>query len=439
MPYTFVKEIARGGFGRVCEVCDDHGDLYAMKLLEPSAQLAHVPMDLLKKRFEREVKYQQAISHPNVVAIHDVDINVDPPYCIMELAIGTLHDDIVADHTLGGNPKSALFDILAGLEYLAEKGFIHRDLKPQNVLKLQNQDGSFRYAISDFGLMHPGTADTTTLTVTGAQGGTQFYAAPELMQDFSRATISADIYAFGAILHDIFAAQQRIPYTQLTVSGTMGPVLEKCTKTNPKRRYTSIAELREDLFAVLNAGTLVFTSSREQRAVELLGEHRALTSDEWDEVFLALDENESKSVRNDNIFLALRGEHIAQLNEDSPELVKSLGMRFCEFVMSRGFNFDYCDILSARLEVFFDLGDTELKALVLLGFLELGVSHNRWLVERNFYRRVLEDADDNVMQRFLVEVGVRAYRLKARIQHLLSSIVVDPQAFHPLLKVAIGQ
>jgi serine/threonine protein kinase len=200
--YTFVSEISRGGFGRVVKVKDEHGALFAMKLLEPSAQMAQVPIEQLKKRFEREVKYQQSISHPNVVKIHDMDMNANPPYCVMELAEGTLADDIAQDHTLGGDPKSALFDILNGLEFLAEQGFIHRDLKPQNVLKLRNLDGAIRYAISDFGLMRPGNSDTTTLTVTGAQGGTQNYAAPELMQDFSRATTAADIYAFGAILHE---------------------------------------------------------------------------------------------------------------------------------------------------------------------------------------------------------------------------------------------
>lgn len=357
----------------------------------------------------------------------------------MDLAIGTLANDIAADHTLGGDPKHALFDILAGLEYLAEKGFIHRDLKPQNVLKFQNPDGTIRYAISDFGLMHPGTADTTTLTVTGAQGGTQYYAAPELMQDFSRATIAADIYSFGAILHDIFVAQARIPFTQLTTSGPIGPILEKCTKTNPKRRYSSIAKLREDLFAVLNSGQIVFNSSKEQRAVELLDEHRDLTSDEWDEVFLSLDENEVKGIRNDNIFRALRSEHISQLNGDSPDLAKSLGVRFSEFVMNRSFDFDYCDILAARMAVFFEIGDTELRALILLAFLELGVSHNRWLVERSFHTRALEDAADNVIQRFLVEVGVRDYPFKGKIAHLLLSISVEMDTLHPLLRAAIGQ
>ncbi|MEF3073795.1 serine/threonine-protein kinase [Methylobacter sp. Wu1] len=437
--YTYIKDIDRGGFARVLLVQNEYGVLFAMKVLDPSPQLAHVPIDQIKRRFEREVKYQQALHHPNIVSIVDVDTNNNPPYCVMEFATGgTLAKDLAFDHTLAGNPKPALFDILSGLDFLAKKGIIHRDLKPQNVLKFLNSDGTFRYAISDFGLMDPGATDSTTLTVTGAQGGTAFYAAPELMQDFSRATVRADIYSFGAILHDIFVAQPRIPYTKLTASPPIGPILEKCTETNPSRRYASISELREDLFAALSTAQLFFTSSKEQRAVELLGEHRDLSSDEWDKIFLALDENEAKSTANDNIFRALRNEHIVQLNQDSLQLVKSLGMRYCKFAMSQGFEFSYCDIISAKLETLFAIGDIELKAFVLLALLELGVSHNRWAVERAFYHRTMADADANVINRFLLEVQVRGYPIKMRIQHLLVSISANAEFFHSLLKAALA-
>lgn len=352
----------------------------------------------------------------------------------MELAEGTLHDDIRIDHTLSGNPGPALFDILNGLEELARRGFIHRDLKPQNVLKIRNPGGTFRYAISDFGLMRPIGSETTTLTATGVQGGTQNYAAPELMQDFSRATIAADIYSFGAILHDIFVAQPRIPFTQLTAAGGIGKIIERCTKTNAARRYKNIAEVREDLFSAFNSGPISFHSSREQKAVELLSEARPLTSEEWDEIFIAIENNDTKNISNRNIYKALRIEHIIGLSQDSPELTKSIGIRFSEDCFSGSFDFDYCDILSARLDVFYSVGDIELRAIILLALLQLGVSHNRWLVERNFYARASITCDPDTMNRFIIEASVRNYALKHPISHLCLSIGVSRENLHPALR-----
>jgi len=70
MNYKITREIARGGFGRVYEVVDDKGAKFAMKILEPAASMVNVPIEQLKKRFEREVKYQSALSHPNIAKIH---------------------------------------------------------------------------------------------------------------------------------------------------------------------------------------------------------------------------------------------------------------------------------------------------------------------------------------------------------------------------------
>ena len=439
-PFKTIKEIDHGGFAKVYLVEGSDGKHYALKALEPASLLLQsVPIQDLKRRFVREATYQESINHPNVVPVLHVDTSTEPPFYVMPLADGSLAKDLAADHTLSGAPKHALFEILAGLEHISEKGFVHRDLKPANVLKFSTGTGADRYAISDFGLMNPGDVDTTTLTVTGAKGGTELYAAPELMVDFSRATTAADIYSFGAILHDIFVAQPRIPYTQLSAAGPIGPIIERCTKTNPRRRYKSIAELREDLFNVLDTAPPTFHSGHEQRAAELLQSSSDLTSDQWDEVLMALDENDDKGIRNDDLLRTLRNEHFAQLNVDSPELVKSLGLRFCDFVMERSFDFDYCDILSSRLEAIYEVGDTELKAITILAFLELGTSHNRWLVERNFYRRVLNDASPNLIQRFITEAKVRDYSLAKKIAHINRSITVDTAKYHPFLIAALAK
>lgn len=187
MNYTSIRELGRGGFGQVEEVSDIQGGRFARKEFCPNDELKiFIGKGLLdevdlKKRFFKEVKYQSQIQSRNVVKIFDSDLNATSPWYVMELAAGTLQDDLTADRTLGANLKIVLFDILAGLEAIHDLGITHRDLKPVNVLKFLDPGSSVRYAISDFGLITALTSDTTTITKTGHGGGTPIYAAPELI------------------------------------------------------------------------------------------------------------------------------------------------------------------------------------------------------------------------------------------------------------------
>jgi eukaryotic-like serine/threonine-protein kinase len=198
MTYTVIREIGKGNFGVVKLVKDDEGNRWALKVFTPP-NLPDVSNEELRARFEREVRYQLQIDHPNVVRIVDFDLAADPPWFVMELAQGSLAEELKADSTLGGDPRRPLFDILAGLEAIHGKGYKHRDLKPANVLKFVSADGDVRYAISDFGLMAPGAGLTSTLTASNMGGGTPLYRAPECALNFKRATVQSDIYSVGAI------------------------------------------------------------------------------------------------------------------------------------------------------------------------------------------------------------------------------------------------
>lgn len=434
--YSQIKELGRGAFGRVFLVKDSSHNKFAMKTLEPMSNIvAAVGMEHLKKRFEREIKYQSLINHLNVVSIVDQDLTCSPPYFVMELANGTLEEELDADRTLGGNPKKPLFDILAGLEALHDIGCVHRDLKPSNVLRFNGKET--RYAISDFGLITAAHSDSTTLTVTSAQGGTPMYAAPELMSDFKRATFSSDIYSFGAILHDIFGGgAKRIPYTELTTPGPIGRIIEKCTKRLPVRRYASIAALRADLFKVLDAGGVTFSSTKEKEVIALLESGKALTEAEWDSVFLVMEENAAVSVSNANIFRALDVAHIKQLTGEAPELLAAMGDDFCSFVKNgRGrFDFDYCDVLAGKLEAFFSGGSVSLQTEVLLALLIMGAEHNRWFVEHKFFRLAGSDMNDNLAARFKTEVEVQEINFERYIAHLERSINESRERLHPILQ-----
>ena len=364
MTYKAIKEIGRGSFGVVELVKDNEGNRWARKTFVPP-NLPDVTNDEMRARFEREVRYQLQINDPNVVEIRDYDLNADPPWFVMELADCSLADELRADRTLGGDPRKPLFDILAGLEAIHKKGYKHRDLKPANILKFVSADGE-RYAISDFGLMSPASGQTSTLTASNMGGGTPLYRAPECAINFKRATNLSDIYSVGAILHDIFGAgAARIPHTELTVAGPVGPIVQKCTKTNVRRRFPDVVALREKLYEVLRE-TIAFSSPEEEELVALLQQKDALTEQEWDRVFQQIDENDEKGASKHPLFRALTTAHLEQLATESPDLFASLGKDYAKYAQRGGFDFDYCDVIATRAEVFYDHGELDLKALITL-------------------------------------------------------------------------
>ncbi len=438
MTYTFEYEKGRGGFARVDIVSNSHGQQFAQKTYEPQPQLLNdVGDEELRRRFVREVQYQSSVNHPNVVRIVESFLSANPPAFIMPIAECTLKDEMWLDHTLGANLNTALFDILSGLEHLHRSGYVHRDLKPANVLKFTD-NGQVSYAISDFGLMSASHSDSSTLTGTNANGGTTNYAAPELIGNFRRATQAADIYAFGAILHDIFGnAAQRIPYTELDGPGDLGEIIKRCTKRLPMRRYPSVTALREDLYKALHTCPVAFNSSSEERTVNLLRTNAALTDAQWDEVFIQIDRNLDRSESTNNIFQALTIEHITALAGNAPELFTALGSYFSDNINGHSFNFDYCDILASKAEIFYNAGDITLKTIIALALLYLGTSHNRWYVERKAAAMLSSTIDDALAERMRVEIAVTNYPFSAYIQHMERSISFTRESLHPILRVLV--
>ena len=440
MPYSPIEFKGKGGFARVDVVHNELGQQFAQKTYDPAPELLrNVGDDHLKRRFVREVNYQSNISHPNVVQIIEHFLHEDPPFFIMPLAECTLKEELETNPQLDGSLNSALFDILAGLEHLHQSGFTHRDLKPANVLKF-NENGNARYAISDFGLMSATNSESSTLTGTNAGGGTENYAAPEMIGSFRRATASADIYAFGAILHDIFGSgHHRIPYTELTLPGAIGQIIEKCTKRLPIRRYRNVSILRDELYQVLHTESITFNSSNEERAVQLLKSKNDLTADEWDCIFIQIDQNLAQSVSCGNIMSALSLEHIDHLLDHSPDLFSAMADYYTDYIIGGSFDFDYCDILASKAGHFYENADIGMQAKIAVALLYLGTSHNRWYVERKVVHMMGTNISEALANRIAIEVKVSDVRFDGQIAHLCKSLGVDRNFLHPILLEFLGE
>lgn len=428
--YTTVREIGRGGFGVVEEVKSENGEKFATKTLVYPATASKADKADLRARFEREIKYQSAIDHQHVVPILGQNLKDDPPWFVMPLAVGSLQKELRDDRTLGGNPKKAIFDLLAGLEEVHRLGYKHRDLSPGNVLRFRDENGAPYYAISDFGLMSPQAGVTTTLTDTNVAGGTLPYRAPECATSFKRATEQADIYSVGAILHDIFGTGGRIPHAELKANGEIGEVIAKCTKTNPRRRYKSVQDLREALYDVLHSDDLTFESDADSHYGKLLQDNEVLTDEQWDEIFAHIDRQEAAGKSTRSLLSAIRRTHVEALLNSAPELFHALGMDYANFASKHAFDFDFCDVIAGIAEIFYKDGEIDLQANIALAMLELGTSHNRWFVERKFVAMASPAISEELAQRIVTEIEVQNIDIKRKLRRLKDSITVEEDALH---------
>ena len=137
------------------------------------------------ERLAREVKLARQIHHPNVCRVFDLGQDVARVFLVMELATkGTLRDELRARAAYAARPLAdRLADagaVAAGLAAIHAAGIVHRDVSPQNVLRMD--DG--RLVVSDFGLATDDVDSTTSI-----QGGTIAYMAPEFVRGGGRASI----------------------------------------------------------------------------------------------------------------------------------------------------------------------------------------------------------------------------------------------------------
>lgn len=428
---TVVRKLGAGGFGDVYEVVLPDGLHVAQKVFRPSDE-SGVDNNDLKARFRREVKYQGSIQSPNVVKIISSNLDHDPPFFNMELGVGSLADELAVDRTLGANPNKALFDILAGLDALHSRGFSHRDLKPHNVIKFAESAGP-RYALSDFGLMNVGGAATSSLTTSNMAGGSERWSAPECMINFKRANYLADIYSFGAILHDIFEGTNRLPFSELSGGGPIGLVIERCTKTIPHRRFSSVSDLREALFAAISSQPFQIANNEEGKVLALLNSGSSLSDKEWDEVYRYIDTNSGNWQANANIFQALSRDHLRDLHHNWPPLFNALGVEFCDYASKGVFGFDYCDVIGGKSEILYELGDTNLKAHCAVAMLKLGSSHNRWYIQRLFITMAKVDISDGLAHRIAIEIDIQNLDFNSMFRQTEAAISANRQQLHPII------
>ncbi len=433
-----IGEIGYGGFGLVHEVESEDGTRLARKTFhvnQPGTISAEL-LENVKKRFVREVKVQRSISHPNIVPVIADELSSEPPMFTMPLAECTLEDDIEQDRTLGGNFYAALMDIIAGLEELHSVEIYHRDLKPKNVLRFENEnpDGTVGryYAIGDFGFVSlRETQVSTVITEVGMRLGTDFYTAPEITADLRRGKAPADIYSLGCILHDFVGRDVRIPCGEIREEGKYGAILLNCTRRNPERRFKSVAAVRDALLS-LESGEDEVTEENAKQLIGLISSEHGLTENQWNSIVDYL-EGAELNVEVKAVLGQLTISRIEEVVDRYPGLVLRISPIFSQWIRETGFDYSLCDGLAIRLERLVQYDSLEVKADCLIAMLELGTSHNRWYVERKFVDNTSPTMDEKLARRLAVEFRVLDDEVCRSIDHLEHSISFSRSNFQPLL------
>ncbi|MGW2161614.1 serine/threonine-protein kinase [Nonomuraea sp. NPDC001699] len=246
--YKKIKRIGSGGQANVWKgVNVDTGDIVALKYLQLQGDKRADAGTIAEERarFIREVRIQKGLDHPNIVPVLDYADKGYHQWYAMPLAEETLSEALKADSRSESWSLEIIHQVINAMEYAHGRGVIHRDIKPNNILRIGDD-----WLVSDFGFCRDLKSDSLLITKANTFLGTPYYAAPEQYDDAHLVGPTADVYAIGRTLLHCLTGKQAGP--SLKFDGVAAPfeyIIRKCAAEEPDDRYQSVAELRTDLIA----------------------------------------------------------------------------------------------------------------------------------------------------------------------------------------------
>ncbi len=263
--FRIEAKLGSGGMGEVYRAHDERLDReVAIKVL-PEGTLAD---ETARKRFRKEALALSKLNHPNIATIHDFDTQDGVDFLVMEYVEGETLSKRITNGPLSQKEVSKMgAQVADALEAAHEKGVIHRDLKPGNVMVTAKG----RAKVLDFGIakLLRREGETTlgeTATETRGVAGTLPYMAPEQLLG-EEVDTRTDLFSLGVLLYEAATGQRpfqaeiapkltdailhQAPLTPRALNARVSPELEriilKCLEKDPENRYQSAKEIEVDL------------------------------------------------------------------------------------------------------------------------------------------------------------------------------------------------
>ncbi|MGI1678702.1 MAG: protein kinase [Cellvibrionaceae bacterium] len=272
--------LGKGGMASVyLAIQESFGRKVALKVMNPALS-ADVKFG---QRFLSEAKIVSQLIHPNIVTVYDVGISNEQHYLSMEYVPGLDLKTKRASLTMEESLRT-IKDVAKALDYASMKGYVHRDVKPENIM-LHEEDG--RAVLMDFGIAC--LADKSSgMTQTGTAIGTPHYMSPE--QAKGRAVDSrSDLYSLGVVLYLLIVG--RVPYdadsaVAVGIKHISEPVprlpnnisilqeiIDKLLAKEPLSRFQTGAELVAAIEELQNSGGPEIKSIADRRSPSGVGSH----------------------------------------------------------------------------------------------------------------------------------------------------------------------
>ena len=257
--YEIKEIIGVGGMANVYKAYDSIDDrAVAVKILRDE----HMENDELLRRFRNESKAIAVLSHPNIVKVYDVSFNEDIQYIVMEHIDGITLKEYIEQQKVLRWKEAVHFtvQILRALQHAHDKGIVHRDIKPQNIMLLE--DGTIK--VADFGIAR--FARASQHTVTDKAIGSVHYISPEQAKG-ELSDEKSDIYSIGVMLYEMttgtlpFDADSPVSVALKQIQSQakrpreinpdipegLEDITIRAMQKDPARRYQSAAEMLRDI------------------------------------------------------------------------------------------------------------------------------------------------------------------------------------------------